>query len=140
IRRVASSCGLSGPRRPVRMGAGLLSAGTRASQPSICNAGEGVDVLPVGLRQRMKILLSCLDLRLSHPFHNALQVGTTCKKPGRVCVAQVVHTDIEIETRGLDCRKPDASSKSVARDRRPGFGPEQELVSAETPTRDVLGN
>ena len=87
----------------------------------------------IGLGQRMEILLSRLDLRVSHPFHNALQVGTTCKKPGGVCVAQVVHTDIEIETRGLDCRKPDASSKSVARDRRPGFGPEQELVSAETP-------
>jgi hypothetical protein len=37
-------------------------------------------------------------------------------------------------------RKPHAHSESVARDRRPGFGREEELASAETPTRDVPGD
>jgi len=56
-----------------------------------------------------------------------------------MCVAKVVYTDVEIQ-RGLDRRKPNVRSEGVARDWRPGFGREEELVSAETPTRDVLGD
>jgi hypothetical protein len=118
---------------PLEMGGRLLSAGTARSRASICNAGEGVDVLLVAVRQRVKILLSRLDLRVSHPFHNTLQVGAAGEQPRRMCVAKVVHTDVEIQTRGPDRRKPNARPEGVARDCRPGFSRKEELVSAEIP-------
>jgi hypothetical protein len=55
-------------------------------------------------------------------------------------VAKVVHTDVKIETRGLNGWKPHARSESIARDRPPGLGCEEELVPAEAATRDVLCN
>ena len=57
-----------------------------------------------------------------------------------MCVAKVVHTDVEIETRGLDRREPDARSEGVARDRRPGLGREEELVSPRPRLDDVLSD
>jgi hypothetical protein len=42
---------------------------------------ERVEVLLVGVRQRVHVLLRGLDLRVSHPIHHALEVGSAGQEP-----------------------------------------------------------
>jgi hypothetical protein len=45
------------------------SAGQSSGALSSRDSVEGVQVLSVGVRQRVKVLLGCLDLVVTHPVH-----------------------------------------------------------------------
>jgi hypothetical protein len=49
---------------------------------SAAGAGEGVEVLPVGFGECVQVLLGGLDLCVSHPLHDATQVGAFGEQPG----------------------------------------------------------
>ena len=65
---------------------------------------ERVEVLLVRVRQRVQVLLRGLDLRVPHPIHHALEVGSACEQPRGVRVSQVVHAYTEVDLRLLDRR------------------------------------
>jgi hypothetical protein len=46
-----------------------------------------VEVLLVGIRERVEVLLRCLDLGVSHAVHHALEIRAACEQPGRMGMA-----------------------------------------------------
>jgi hypothetical protein len=112
--------------------------------PSAAGASEGVEVLLVGFGERVQELLGCLDLRVPHPFHDALEVGSfgqqpaaSSQQPGGVGVAQVVHPDREVDAGGGDGGLPNPGAEGVAGERAAGGGGEEQLVAADAVGFDV---
>lgn len=64
---------------------GRLDLGVGFAQEASVSLAQGsferVEVLLVGVRQRVQVLLRGLDLRVSHPIHHALEVGSARQEP-----------------------------------------------------------
>jgi hypothetical protein len=67
------------------------------SDAPVGDAAECVEVLLVCVGKRVEVLLGCLDLRVAHPLHDAVEVSAASKEPGGVGVAEIVHADVEVD-------------------------------------------
>src|SRR4051794_28341967 len=91
-----------------------LSEGFADSLVAASDAIQSVEVLVVGLRQGVQVLLRRLDLGVSHALHDALEVGATGEQPARVRMPQVMDPQGEVDAARLDCWQPYARAKGVA--------------------------
>jgi excisionase family DNA binding protein len=103
-----------------------------------CDPRQGVEVLLIGVGQRVQILLSGLDLCVSHPVHHTLEVSAAREKPRSMSMAKIVHPDAEVDARCFDSRQPDSSAERVPRDRSADLSAEQEFVATNPMDPDVL--
>ena len=95
------------------------------------DAFERVEVLLIRIREGVEVLLSGLDLCVTHAVHDALQIRAAGEQPGCVRVTEVVDADGEVDTAGRDGREPDVGAEAVAGDRGADLGGEEQVVAAD---------
>ena len=100
---------------------------------------EGGEVLGVGVGEGVEVLLGGGDLGMAHPVHHGFEVGSAGEQPGRMGMAEVVNTDLEVHARGGHGGAPDPGAEGVARDRCALTGGEQQVTRTEPTVSDVRG-
>jgi hypothetical protein len=104
---VCSVPDLRHPARPGPVGIGV----------SVADQVECGEVLLVGIREGVEVLLRGRALGVAHPVHDGLEIGSACQQPGWVGIAQVVDADVKVDPGRGDCRSPQPTAEGVTRDR-----------------------
>jgi len=100
---------------------------------------QGVEVLDVGIGEGVEVLLGGGDLSMTHPVHHRLEVRAACEQPGGVGVAQVVNSDVEVDSRRLDGGSPDAGAEGVPGEGVSVVGGEEQVTGLESALGDPVG-
>jgi hypothetical protein len=115
------------PARPGPVGIGV----------SVADQVECGEVLLVGIREGVEVLLRGRDLGVAHPVHDGLEIGSACQQPGWVSIAQVV--DADVKSRSRTRRRPVATPGCGGCCERSGAvaGREEQVTGLETSVSDV---